>query len=237
MGRRYDIDWDAIERDYRLGQLTIREIAKQHQVTPGAICRRVEKHGWSQDLSNEVRARTNAALIRKTTPKTTPHSDVERAIDKAVRTNVEVVRQHRAYIRDALELAAIALATLKEKMTSKDELIAAVEEETKDDSYQNGKPDHRRRNAMLKALGIDNDVATLNTAIAALAKAIPLERQAFGIDKNETVDQADFFGALRAALKQRSIAPDEERNEAVPAIEPPRSSGTAITPDNDATFQ
>jgi hypothetical protein len=45
MGRRNDIDWDAIERDFRLGQFTLRQLAKKYSVEASSISRKAEKEG------------------------------------------------------------------------------------------------------------------------------------------------------------------------------------------------
>jgi hypothetical protein len=56
VGRRKqdDIDWPAIERDFRLGQFSVRQIAANHGVNASSISRRAEKERWAQDRSSEV---------------------------------------------------------------------------------------------------------------------------------------------------------------------------------------
>ena len=39
-------DWEAIEREYRAGQLSVREIARQHDVSAPAIVKRAKRLGW-----------------------------------------------------------------------------------------------------------------------------------------------------------------------------------------------
>jgi hypothetical protein len=51
---RKDLDWDAIERDYRIGIKTLREIASSFGITHGAITRRAKKYEWSRDLSARI---------------------------------------------------------------------------------------------------------------------------------------------------------------------------------------
>ena len=62
-GERKQIDWEAVERDYRVGQLSLRALAEKHGTTASTISRRAAKHGWVQDASQEVRERTRAALL------------------------------------------------------------------------------------------------------------------------------------------------------------------------------
>ena len=52
---RSDADWEAVEREYRAGQLSIREIGRLHGVSHTAIAKRARKEGWSQNLAARVR--------------------------------------------------------------------------------------------------------------------------------------------------------------------------------------
>ena len=42
------IDWDDIEKDYRAGAMSIREIARWHRLTEGAIRKKAKKEGWTR---------------------------------------------------------------------------------------------------------------------------------------------------------------------------------------------
>ena len=56
-------DWQAVERDYRTGKFTLRELEHKHGAANSTIARRAAREGWSQDLSAAVRQATNAKLI------------------------------------------------------------------------------------------------------------------------------------------------------------------------------
>src|SRR5271155_1531999 len=110
VGRRNDIDWPAIERDFRIGQFSLRQIAANHGVNPASVSRRATKEAWPQDRSEEVKERTRAALIANATQQSntqnnTRNTPTEADIDAAVATNVSLVREHRADIREGRELA------------------------------------------------------------------------------------------------------------------------------------
>ncbi len=107
MGRRTDIDWEAVQKDFRLGQLTLRQIAKNHNVSASAISRKAEKDHWVQDLSEEVKERTRAALLSNATQSNTE------AVETAVQTNVALVREHRALIGRARAIADKQLGELE----------------------------------------------------------------------------------------------------------------------------
>lgn len=63
-GGRKIIDWEAIEREYRAGIMTLRAMAGQHGITEGTIRARAKKEDWPRDLSAKIAAQTEA-LLRK----------------------------------------------------------------------------------------------------------------------------------------------------------------------------
>lgn len=63
MARRNNINWAAIEADYRVGQLTVRMLASKHGVAPSSITRRAKRNAWRKgDLKVFVRQLTRAML-------------------------------------------------------------------------------------------------------------------------------------------------------------------------------
>ena len=55
-------DWEAIERAYRAGLLSIREIASAHEVSHTAINKRAKRDGWERDLSEKIQAKAEALV-------------------------------------------------------------------------------------------------------------------------------------------------------------------------------
>jgi hypothetical protein len=60
------IDWEAIERDYRAGVMTLRQISQDRGVSHVAIDKRAKKLGWSRDLTVKIQAKAEE-LVNKTT--------------------------------------------------------------------------------------------------------------------------------------------------------------------------
>jgi len=170
-------DWEAIEKEYRLGQLTVREIARRHGIAPSSITRKAEKLGWARDLTEEVRAKTRAALLRNTDNATPPRNTPSREdVNVAVQTNVELVRQHRGYLGRGNRIVEKLLAELDSGTDSNAEIVALIEEETAED--KNG----QRRARMLAAVSLPTRAAVARELSQTLKNLIPLERQAFNID-------------------------------------------------------
>ena len=60
--RSKPVDWEAVERDYRAGIYSVREIGRLHKTSHQAIGKRAKHHDWRRDLKARVRAATKKAL-------------------------------------------------------------------------------------------------------------------------------------------------------------------------------
>ena len=157
-GRKDQIDWEAVERDYRLGQLSVREIARRHEIEASTITRRAKKEVWARDFSEEVKARTRAGLVDIAKQQAQQHATASNTalrdgIDIAVETNLRVLRQHQAGIREN--------AVRLQRLTEKFDVLA---EEAAD------------LNEMSKAAG------SFESLVRAQKTLVGLEREALNID-------------------------------------------------------
>ena len=69
-------DWEAIERAYRAGMLSLRAMAEQFGSKESTIRSRASKNGWKMDLTAQVKAATKEKLSRSTSRTTVAQSDV-----------------------------------------------------------------------------------------------------------------------------------------------------------------
>lgn len=60
-------DWEAIERAYRAGLLSVRAIGEAHGVSHATILKRGKKEGWKRDLTDQVRAATKQKVTTAVT--------------------------------------------------------------------------------------------------------------------------------------------------------------------------
>ena len=162
-----DTDWDAIEAKFRAGQLSIKAIGHQHGISDTAIRGRVKALGWTRDLSEAVRHRVRESLIREGVRSNelagvTP-SDAA-IIDEAAAIGIAVVRSHRSDI-DRLRKAATGLI---------DELGLRGPPAEWQLSGEKGP-------MLMKVLDRSR---VLSDLAAIMARLIPLERQAFGLDED-----------------------------------------------------
>ncbi len=176
MGRRNDIDWEPIERDYILNQLSVRALAKKYGVQASAIIRHCDAAGLARDHTEELRIRTRAALLGKATPesngnatnppeKATPQSR-KADIDAAVETNRSVLFEHRGFFGQARGGLKRTLARI--------EMLETALTNMPEPATQNGRSQEM---ALLGKL-----LTLYQGAVATMAKIVPLERQALNID-------------------------------------------------------
>ncbi|MGH8472844.1 MAG: hypothetical protein ACREVJ_10420, partial [Gammaproteobacteria bacterium] len=152
-------DWEVIEREYRAGQLSIRQIARIQGIAESGLRKRAEKYGWARDLSDAVRRRVQDDLVRSAHPAHPAASD-EAIIDHAAARGVEVVRQHRDHLGRLHRIAYTVAQQLELLLTG-------------------AKLD-------IPFIGLKESPADVLVKVAqATAKWLPLEREAFGLDKGE----------------------------------------------------
>lgn len=61
---RKPVDWEAVEREYRIGLRSLRDIGAEFGCTEGAIRQKAKQFGWERDLAARIAAKTEA-LVRK----------------------------------------------------------------------------------------------------------------------------------------------------------------------------
>lgn len=132
------IDWAGIERDYRDGRMSVREIARWYSVTDGAIRKRAKKDGWERKQQPpHIERRKVEAEILPPAPTVKPEELPERARGIAGR------------LLDELDTMTTHLGDLEEMIETEES-------------------DPRRRQALLKALSVGDRAMTLKNITAAM---------------------------------------------------------------------
>lgn len=117
---RRRVDWDAVERDYRTGSFTLRELAAKYGGSHQAIAKQAKVKGWTQDLTKAVRAATNARLIEKAVAEKVAESgqQVANAVLAVAEANTQVILKHRQRLESLVGDAEAARAKLVEMIGS-----------------------------------------------------------------------------------------------------------------------
>jgi len=166
-------DWEAIERAYRAGSLSLRGIADKYDTNEGTIRSRAKKHGWLRDLTDQVRAATSGKLSRKASRTDVTQLDVRedaQIIEEASTEAASIVIAHRA---DLSQWRAIA-----NKLRNALQGIEVNEDNLGDFSR------------------------SLNAGVDAQLKVIKGERQAYNLDTEGGPTDADEFTKLLDELEK-----------------------------------
>lgn len=181
-----------IEKEYRIGQYTLRQVAANHAVDPAAISRMAKRRAWVQDRRLEVKARSDAQLL-KASQEPRKSSDPEKStpteleIDAAATTRTRVVLAHRQYALRARTLVMNMLSEL-ETVTTAPVLLQDLHDcLTKCSTGQVIPPALRNRAdlALQQALTLGNRAGILKSLVESLTKVVTIERQAFSINDPE----------------------------------------------------
>lgn len=165
-----DYDWEAIEREYRAGHLSVREIGKIHGLSHTAIQKRAKLHGWTQNLTKRVREAVATKLVASDVA--TTEKNAEKAVEEVATRITQIVREHRRDIFEARQMVSTLVVELKESTVHRDDIEEAIE------NHKGA----RRRDRMLRAVNLSSRASVIVNLSSAMKNLIALERQAFSLD-------------------------------------------------------
>ncbi|MFJ2362474.1 hypothetical protein ACIPIN_01940 [Pseudomonas sp. NPDC087697] len=168
-------DWEAIERAYRAGLLSLRGIADKYGSSEGTIRSRAKKHGWQRDLTDQVRAATNGKLSRTVSRTDVTHREVredEQIIDEASDEAASVVLAHRTDLAQWRGIANKLCDALSDMDVNKE--------------------------------NIGDFARSLNAGVDAQLKVIRGERQAYNLDTETGDKTVDDLAALMDELSKEA---------------------------------
>jgi hypothetical protein len=197
MGRRKateSVDWDLIQREYRLGQKTMRQIASEFGIQTSSLSRKAKADGWVQDKAPEVRARAKAVLLvsdlAKQQIKATPGPD---EIEAAAEVRIQVVLGHRQGLSRLRGLKNKLLAHLEAAVDNMPELSDLIEEARRENEFGVDKFNDWMRKAMDRPQLVD-DLKKLAEIDERTRKG---EREAFSLDDDGDKKSSDVDEILR----------------------------------------
>lgn len=195
-----DVDWIAVEREYRAGVLTDRAIGKTHGLSHGAIQKRAKKEGWSRDLAQRIEKRREEKVAKSAVAK--QGSQLTAATEKQViEANADMQTSVLLGIRKdvgALKATVLGLAAELSALSNKelqDALEMILDEKTDKASQAYITALNKAFDAALSLGGRSSAVKNL---VGSLGILIDKERQAFGIDKDSGNHQSvgEFLASL-----------------------------------------
>jgi hypothetical protein len=231
--------WKVIERLYRAGILSIREIARETNTPENNIRYHAKKYGWSRDLTDAVRQASRAKMIENLAQgvemnkgaKKNANEEVirlltgstdEQIIEEAAKTQVEVVRQHQKTLGAGHSLAMRMLNELDATTTHHGELTDMIKSTIAP----------RRQGAVLNAISLGQRATTMRDLAQAVRLWVVLERQAFSIaeDKDKSVEAKKLDEMTSEQLRAEIVQEAQELG-----IELNKNFGNGVAKANGST--
>lgn len=198
-------DWEAVERDYRTGRFTLRELETQHGVSYAQISRKAKELRWSKDLREVIKQATDAAVLRETV--TQAQKDTTDTVLVAAEVNKQVILAHRTGLQALTDVKRALLLQISQAAQHLPDLQEVVEMVRKPDENGVDRANDALRKAMSRSALVD-DLKKLADVDEKVRKG---EREAFGLDAaadgdatGQTVTK-DMTDAERAVRLSRAI--------------------------------
>lgn len=191
-----DTDWEGIERDFRAGVLSLREIAAMHGLTEGAIRKRAKREEWARDLNAKIQAKADELVRRqevRAEVRSTQQAD-ERAVIEANALRIAEVRTaHRTDINKARTLAMSLLSELEHHTGNQDQyadLFDLLNDPGEDGGTEAAKDRQRKRiEAFQRAMSLGTRTKTMKDLADTLKTLVTLEREAYGVANAKPEDE------------------------------------------------
>lgn len=200
------IPWDTIERDYRCGILSLREIAtKNGNITESAIRKRAKRDDWARDLNARIHARADE-LVRKqavrSLVRTSGTLTDKQRVESLGLLEADVRVRHKTTIARAHALCHYLLAELEAQ--SYDNLHA--HELAKLMRNPDGAGMDRLNDIYKKVISTPGRVDTTKKLVDAMKSLVTMEREAYGIScNNATETPANSLAAFLAGMKRSTL--------------------------------
>jgi hypothetical protein len=196
------VDWDAIERDYRAGIKTQRQMADEHGVSHVAINKHAAKAGWSRDLAAKIKAK---AAEKVTKAQVTSEVTKDRLVTEklVVEANAEIVAQadlaNRKDVQEGNNLMRGLLAELDALSDPqfRDKLVELGKDHDQTYVTETGREIKDRENELYQyIIGFSGRVKALKELSAVAAVMVPLQRKILKLDNEADESQAEVDALL-----------------------------------------
>ncbi|MEX5322366.1 hypothetical protein WCE04_23880 [Pseudomonas shirazica] len=197
-------DWEAIERAYRAGVLSVREIAAAHEVSHTAINKRAKRDGWDRDLKAKIKAKADALVSKRevSTEVSSKQAETEREI---IELNAEVIANirmaHRGDISRSRSLTNKLLDEL-ESLTDEQGTIKELIDQLKDGDHEDGEAMADVLALAKKMSALPARTKTMKELAETLKTLVALERQAYDLDVKQGGSEEDTLSKLMDELSK-----------------------------------
>lgn len=199
-------DWEAIERAYRAGVLSVREIAAAHEVSHTAINKRAKREGWDRDLKAKIKAKADALVSKRevSTEVSSKQAETEREI---IELNAEVIANirmaHRGDISRSRRLTNKLLDEL-ESLTDEQGTIKELIDQLKDGDHEDGEAMADVLALAKKMSALPARTKTMKELAETLKTLVALERQAYDLDVKQGGSEEETLSKLMDELSKEA---------------------------------
>ncbi len=199
--KRKIIPWRKVEREFQIGQLSIRKIAEKFDISDTAIHKRAKKYAWERDLADVYQRGVTAGTIANDAGECLRVDDsgsddkllTDQQVDIAIQVGIQIVQKHRSF-----------LATL-------DELAGEIEKRLKQAFEEDNKTFERTRkyskklpNALSWIKGLHESPTDILNKLTTIRKhIIALQRQAYNLDAKQ--EDAKGHKEIEGRIVQRMV--------------------------------
>lgn len=207
-----EIDWAKIELDYRAGVKSLRQIGSEQGVSEGAIRKRSKRDDWTRDLSERIQDKADQ-LVRKEAVRSTVRTEADLATERQiVDANAQAIADVQLNHRRAIKRANTIVNKLFDELEHQTgieqaELLAELGEIMR---KEDEKGQDRLNDLYHKIISLPNRVKSAKDLSDTLKNLIALEREAFGMDKEQakTSDPlSDLIALINGTTQGTALKP------------------------------
>lgn len=179
--KRPAVDWEAVEREYRAGVRSVRDIAAEFGCSHTAIQKKADAEGWTRDLSAKIKAAADAKVAKAEVAKEVA-VETKIAERQLVEVNAamlaEKVLNQREDIKRSRAVVNRLWAMVDEELHHPDELRQLGDMLRAPDEFGNDK----LNDMYFAAISLPQQVKNVKLLADALKTLIELERKVLRID-------------------------------------------------------
>ena len=205
-----EIDWTAIEKDYRAGIKSNKQMEREYGCTEAAIRKKAKKEGWVRDLKTSIRelaAKKVRELEVREKFEGSSKDEVEledtQIVEENANIQADVIRSHRKDVSRARNVAQLIIQQLEVAVLNPDQLEhfaemratfissggGEIDADGNVDSKEEAKVNEKLLAYYTKIMDVGNQAGAIDRLANALSKLVTLERTVFNIDSERDGNQ------------------------------------------------
>lgn len=175
------IDWEAVEREYRAGVKTLRQIGDEHGCSHTAIRKRADAEGWVRDLSDRIKAKAAEIVSKDEVSKSVSKEEKvseRQIVDSNAEMMANVIRSHHKSLGRLDTVIKLLFDRLEAELSGTElfdklgELMLAPDEKGQD----------KLNELYRKVIALPSHTDTAKKLAETLKTKIELERKVFKIE-------------------------------------------------------